>query len=276
LTFLDNRIFQTRIEGIADFALLGRTFVLAVPGRGLFSLSFERNELVEWTGVDLFPEKITGLPPDRLVTAHRDGSIKVWDSLEKKVWAFESGMSSLTALAVDPAGRIYGGDKTGKLRQWDFENGTARNYPGSAAGVRFLRYYPLGKLLAVEDGMAGSGSGLLRILDFAALTVRSIPLPPGQTVNGINVYHDGRIITATSGSTGEIAGLRKNLLVLSPGESRCVILPLCGHAGGTTDCLTMGPKIITCGPDADGAPSLRVWGSEHFVRTELSKLFIRP
>jgi len=274
LTFLDNRVFHTRIEGIADFALLGRTFVLSVPGQGLFSLSFERDELVEWQGVDLYPEKITGLPPDRLVTAHRDGSIRVWDSLEKKVMAFDAGMTPLTALAVDQAGRIFGADKTGKLRQWDLEKRTVRDYSGSGAAVRFLRYYPLGKLLAVEDGPTG-GSDCLRIIDFAALTSRSIPLPPGKTVNGLNVYHDGRIIAATSGATDKDSSRRKNLLVLSPGESGCSILPMSGHAGGTKDCLTMGPKIITCGPDSDGAPSLRIWGSEFFVRTELSKLFIK-
>jgi hypothetical protein len=37
----------------------------------------------------------------------------------------------------------------------------------------------------------------------------------------------------------------------------------------------MGPKIITCGTESDGAASLRIWGSEYFVRTELSKLFIK-
>jgi len=275
LTFLDNRVFTTRIEGIADFALLGRTFVLSVPGRGLLSLSFERNELVEWKGVDLYPEKIIGLPPDRLATAHRDGSIRVWDSLEKRVFVFASQIPSLTALAADQAGRIYGGDETGRLRQWDLEKRTVRDYPGSVAAIRFLRYYPLGKLLAAEQGPAG-GSDRLRIIDFGALTVRSIPLPPGKAVNGINVYHDGRIIAATSGATDEDGSHRKNLLVLSPGDSVCSILPLSGHAGGTRDCLTMGPKIITCGPGSDGAPSLRVWGSEFFVRTELSKLFIKP
>lgn len=275
LTFLDNRIFHTRVEGISDFALLGRTFVLSIPGRGLFSLSFERNELVEWQGIDLYPEKITGLPPDSLVTSHRDGTIRVWDSLEKRVLAFDTGMPSLTALAVDQAGRIYGGDKTGKLRQWDLEKRTVREYPGSTAAVRFLRYYPLGKLLEVENALAGVRSDRLRIIDFAAQTVRSIPLPPGGTVNGINVYHDGRIIAA-AGATDEDGSLRKNLLVLSPGEVECSILPLSGHPGGTRDCLTMGPKIVTCGLEAAGAPSVRVWGSEFFVRTELSKLFIKP
>jgi hypothetical protein len=45
---------------------------------------------------------------------------------------------------------------------------------------------------------------------------------------------------------------------------------------GTKDSLTMGPKIITCGLDDGGTSSVRIWGSEFFVRTELGKLFIKP
>jgi len=276
LTFLDNRIFQTRIEGIADFTLLGRTFILAAPGRGLLSLSFERNELQEWLGGDVFPLRVVGQPPDKFVTAHQDGTIRVWDSLEKKVSAFAGGLSSLSALAVDQAGRITGGDSQGKLRQWDIEKGTVRDFSGLSGAVRFLRYYPLGKLLAAEGGRTDGGPSRLQIVDFAGLAVRSISLPPGTTVNGLNVYHDGRIIAATSAEAGEKTVRGKNLLVLSPTDSGCSIVPLSGHPAGTKDCLTMGPKIITCGLDSGGAPSVRIWGSEFFVRTELSKLFIKP
>jgi len=276
LTFLDNRIFQTRIEKIVDFALLGRTFFLAVPGRGLLSLSFERNEIAEWQTGNVFPQKIVGQPPDRLVTAHQDGTIRVWDSLEKRVVVFAGQLSSVTALAVDQIGRIYGGDETGTLRQWDLERRMARDFVNSAGTVRFLRYYPLRKLLVVEDGRDSGRSSRLRIIDFAGLTVRSISVPPGKVVNGLNVYHDGRIIAATSEARGERRCREKNLLVISPGDNDCSILTLSGHAMGTKDCLTMGPKIITCGTDSGGTSSLRIWGSEFFVRTELSKLFIKP
>jgi len=95
-------------------------------------------------------------------------------------------------------------------------------------------------------------------------------------VNGINVYHNGQIIAATSEAGDERRGRQKNLLVFSPGDRGGSVLTLSGHARGTKDCLTMGPKIITCGANSDGTPSLRIWGSEFFVRTELSKLFIIP
>jgi hypothetical protein len=275
LTFLDNRLFQTQLEGISDFTLLGRTLILAVPGRRLLSLSFERNELLEWLGGDADPQKVAGNPPDKLITAHQDGTVRVWDSLEKRVLAFAGGLTPLTALAVDQAGRVYGGDSQGELRQWDIVNGTVRDLSGLSGGVRFLRYYPFGKVLAAEERQAGGRSACLEIIDLTGLTVRSIALPEGKTVNGLNVYHDGRIIAATSDGRRRSKEPAKNLVVLSPGENDCRFLSLSGHPGGAKDCLTMGPKIITCGTDSAGTGSVRIWGNEFFVRTELSKLFIK-
>ena len=271
LTFLDNRVFATRVEGAADFALLGRTFYLASPGRGLVSLSFERSEIVEWPAGGTPIERVAGLPPDRLVTAHRDGTVRVWDFLEKRVLAFDGGLTSLSALAVDQAGRVYAGDRSGGLWRWDLERRTATDISGAAGAYRFLRSYPLGKLLTVEGEGPEGWPARMRILDFASLTSRAIPVPEGAVVSGINVYHDGRIIAATRGTDRG-----RNLLVFSPAEPGCPVLALSGHDRGTEDCLTMGPKIITCGADLDGRPSVRIWGSDFFVRTELSKLFIKP
>jgi hypothetical protein len=270
LTFLDNRLFQTTIEGVSDFALLGRTLYLVSPDRGLVSLSFERNEVVDWTPGDVPIERIAALPPDRLVTSHRNGTVRIWDFLERELLAFDSGLASPAALAVDQAGRIYAGDEEGTLRRWDLGRKTVADVSGPAGACHFLRYYPFGKLLAVERGRTGGPPARLRILDFASFDCRSILVPSGAVVNGVNVYHDGRIIAGT-----ETAGRGKSLLVFSPAEPGCPVLALSGHDRGTKDCLTMGPKIVTCGEGPEGRPSVRVWGSDFFVRTELSKLFIR-
>jgi hypothetical protein len=259
------------MEGVSDLALLGRTFYLALPGRGLVSLSFERNEIVDWTTGDAPLKRIAALPPDKLITAHGDGTLRVWDFLEKRVLAVKGGLTSLTALTVDQAGRICAGDENGKLRRWDLERKTVMEVSGSGEAVHFLRYYPLGKLLAVENRRSGGKPARFRILDFTALTTRSISAPPDTVVNGVNVYHDGRVIAGTQN-----VGREGNLLILSPSEPGCPMLALSGHAMGTKDCLTMGPKIITCGQDLGGHPSIRIWGSDFYVRTELSKLFIKP
>jgi WD40 repeat protein len=275
LTFLDNRIFQTDIKGISDLALLGRTFFMAVPGRGLLGLSFERNEATEWPGGNAFPLKIVSSPPDRLITAYQDGTIRVADFLEKRVLAFPSRLSPLSALAVDQRGRIYGGGRDGQLRQWDLEKKTTRVIAGSAGPIRLLRRYPSGRILTVEDSTSEDRPAFFRIFDPAELTIRMIPVPTGLTVKGISVYLDGRIIVGGSFPPDRHGDHKKSLFVLSPRTNDCSSLALNGHGKETKDCLAMGPKIVTAGTGIDGRSSVRVWGSAFFVRTELGKLFIK-
>ncbi len=275
LTFLDNRIFQTAIEGIADLDLLGRTFYLAVPGRGLLGVSFERNEITEWPAKADSPLRVVGSPPDRLITAYQDGTIRVWDFLEKKTLVFPGRLTPLRALAVDLYGRIYGGSETGQWRQWDLEKKTARDIGGPANPIRLIRRYPAGKILAVEDSGSEAEPSLVRIFDPAGLSIRTISVPSGLTVNGISVYLDGRIIAGCSHPPGRQEAGAKNLLVISPRANDCSVLALSAHGGETKDCLAMGPKIITAGTDSSSRSSVRIWGSAFFVRTELGKLFIK-
>ncbi|MGB7294251.1 MAG: hypothetical protein WBC70_01555 [Candidatus Aminicenantales bacterium] len=275
LTFLDNRIFQTTVEGIADLTVLGRTFYLAVPGRGLIGLSFERNEITEWpVGADS-PWRVVSAPPDRVITAGPDGTVRVWDFLEKKILAFSGRINSLSALAVDQRGHIYGGTENGQLRQWDLERALARDISGLAGPIRFIHRYPSGKILAVEEGASEARPSRLHIFDPAGSIIRTIHAPSGLKVNGVDVYLDGRIIAGGSLSPDGCRARGKNLCIFSPGENECSMQSLSGHGRETTDCLAVGPKLLTSGVEADGRPSVRVWGSEFFVRTELGKLFIK-
>jgi hypothetical protein len=276
LTFLDNRIFQTAMKGIADLALLGRTFYLAVPGRGLLGLSFERNEITEWPGGDAFPLRIVSFPPDRLIAAYQDGTIRVMDFLEKRVLVFPGRLPLIRALGVDQGGRIYGGGEAGQLRQWDLKRKTVRDIGSSAGPIRFIRRYPSGKILAVEDGASEARPALLRIFDPVHHTIKTIPAPSGLTVKGISVYLDGRIIAGGSLPPGRPEGREKSLFIFSLPTNDCSVLAMSGHGKETKDCLAMGPKIITAGIDTDGRSSVRIWGSAFFVRTELGKLFIKP
>jgi HEAT repeat protein len=276
LTFLDNRIFRTSVEGASNLALLGRTLYLAVPGRGLLRLSFEQNDIIAIKTTDPFILKVVPLPPDRVVTAHQDGTVRVWDFLDQKVLALSSGLPEISALAVDQSGRIHAGGEDGRIKRWDLDKKTAHVISGPTNTVGCLHFYPFGKILAVEGGGPGKTPPSLRIIDFENEIVQIIPAPAGGTPNGINVYYDGRII-AGFGDAGTAAGPTiKNLFIISPREDGCSYLALSGHPGGTQDCLAMGPKIITCGMESDGRSAMRVWGSDFFVKTERGKLFIKP
>lgn len=276
LTFLDNRIFQTSLGDIADVALLGRTLYLAVPGRGFLSLSFERNEIAEIKNKEALPTKIASFPPDKIITAYEDGHIRVWDFLDKKIFAFASHLSRISSLAVDQRGRIYAGGKDGDLSQWDLEEKKKKNIEGLENTVRFLRLYPYGKILAVEEDIKKSSGPILKIIDFEKNIIRAIQAPLSKKMSGVNVYYDGRIIAGFCGPEKKKGRQERNLLIISPKEDVCMFMALTGHGMGTKDCLAMGPKIITCGMETDGLPTIRLWGSELYVKTELGKLLIKP
>jgi WD40 repeat protein len=276
LAFLDNRIFQTPMGNISDIALLGRTLYLAVPGRGLLSLSFERNEIVEFHDDLVAPSKIASFPPDTIITAHGSGLLRVWNFLEKKTTTFASHLPQVSSLAADETGKIYAGGENGQLRLWDLEQSEMRTVEGGENAVRFLRLYPHGKILAAEESGAKNPLAALKIIDFQKNTVKTIPAPTGGKISGVNVFYDGRIIAGISDHEEQGGAPEKNLLILSPKKEACTSIALTGHPRGTTDCLAMGPKIVTCGVEADGLSAIRIWGSELFVKRELGKLLIKP
>jgi HEAT repeat protein len=276
LTFLDNRIFYAAVGQVTDFALLGRTFYIARPDGELVSLSFERNEFAGIARVESAPLKVAAFPPDRVITAHADGRVRVWDFLEKKSWSFAAGCGAVAALAVDQRGKIYAAGECGSLLRYDLEARRRKKTDGHRGAIRCVRPYPLGRVLVVEGSGEGGSSQALRLFDFERGEAQTMQIPTGRKASGVNVYYDGRVVACFAEAAGEPSGREGSLLIVSPRADGCSYLALSGHPRGTHDCLAMGPKIITCGIEADGRAAARVWGSELFVRTELGKLFIKP
>lgn len=276
LTFLDNRLFATEFRDILDSALLGRRFFLSDPENGLFFISFERNEISRMGGIGLPPVKITVYPPDKIMTADANGVIRVWDLLEEKVIAFESGLESITSLAVDNSERLYASGEDGSIRQWQLEKSKVRIFVGFENSITLIRPYLRGKFLAIEESPVPTLFSTLRIMDPGKKDCRVIRVGAGQKLNNISVYYDGRLIAGLSSRDELESGDGKSLLVITPGEDSCQLATLSGHRNGTKDCLVMGPKIITCGLEEKGRRAIRVWANELFVKTELSRLFIRP
>jgi hypothetical protein len=51
---------------------------------------------------------------------------------------------------------------------------------------------------------------------------------------------------------------------------------LSGHGAETHDCVSMGPRIVTCGTETSGERTLRIWGTATYVAKELGKLRLMP
>jgi HEAT repeat protein len=276
LTFLDYRIFQTMIEDkISELSLLGRNIFLTIPGRGFLCLSFERNEVIEFPDSSLAPLRIAASPPDRLITAHEDGLIRVWDFLEKRILTLASNVQPVRALAADPRGLIYAAAAQ-SLWQWDLDKKKLRRTGEFEGLTRLIRPYHQGKIVAVEEADNESSITSLKMIDFESKITRTIPTPLPSRISSLTVTSDGRIIAGLCSLRERKDGQSGTLVIFTPQEEACLVASLSGHGSETSDCLAMGPKIITSGLEADGSASIRVWGGEFFVRTELGKLRIKP
>ena len=64
--------------------------------------------------------------------------------------------------------------------------------------------------------------------------------------------------------------------MLDPRAGYCQSKMLGDHAIETRDCLTMGPRIITCGDENGTENTLRIWGTETYVKQECDKFKIMP
>ena len=280
ITFLDNRVFHTFSGMCRDLALLGRDLFLITEKGELLNISFERNE-ISFIGKAGSPAlSITSFPGDRIITGHEDGSIRVFDFLKKKVSILKGPWSPVVSLAVDHHGRVYSGSPDRTLKRWDLENGKVKIMGGLESTPLHLRRYSEERLLAstqpdTSPGGPRENSGpRARIIGFDQETSSVFRLPFRNPISGARVSFDGRIIASLSRLQKE--DKKGSLVIISPGNEESTFVIIGGHGLETRDCLIMGPKIITCGLDSENESSIRIWGTEFYVRMELEKLSLQP
>ncbi len=282
LTFLDNRILYTFVEKSTDIELLGRDIFLINHRGEITGVSFERNEITELGRTDSPALSIVSFPKDKIITGHKDGSIRIWDFLNKSVLILEGHREPVLSLAMDYCGRIYSGSKDQTLRQWDMEKGKVKIAENLGGNLSLIKLYPQGRILAVSESN-GSAYKLkenfvdkIIIIDYKNETSQVIPSPFKKTISSIIVYFDGRIFAGLSPLKRKNKERDGNLVIISPKEDGFGYRALSGHSMETKGCLAVGPKIITCGREAPENYSIRLWGTEFYVRMELSKLFLQP
>lgn len=216
---------------------------------------------------------VAALPPRRLVTGHRDGRLAVWD-LDAALTAELPGFGArLLAVAADRRGRVYAASDDGSVRVWDLVRGELRTL-GNLPGVpQQIAPYPDGRLAvallceptkedteiatALVDHDSGDGE-LLRVGKGKAAC--------------LTTYPDGRLFIGTLP-----VGHEGTLVVVDPRPGFSSVTWISGHAAGTTCCLTMGPRIITCGQESDGERSVKIWGTASYVQQERTRQeFLSP
>jgi WD40 repeat protein len=281
MTFLDNRIFHTLSENNRDMALLGRDIFLINEKGELVNVSFERNE-ISIIGTPRSPAlSITSFPGDRIITGHEDGSIRVYDFLKKQLFVLMGHRTPVISLAMDHYGRVYSGSPDNSLKRWDPEKGEVKSIDKLDGVPMRLSLYPQDRMLTITQGDNSllnpkeNSANKVRIIDFNKEGSRVLRMPFRNSFSGVKVNFDGRIIAGLLRLQKQREKESSRLAIISPGKENCYYTTIDGHSLETRDCLIMGPKIITCGRDNANEFSIRIWGSEFYVRMKSEKLALQ-
>jgi WD40 repeat protein len=274
LTFLDNRILHTDIGKSSGITLLGRK-IFSINNKGeMIAVDFERKEKITFSKTDSPPLVSTALATDKMVTGHKDGSIRIYDFKEGFVRVLEGHNRPITALASDYFGRIYSACSEPFLKKWDLEKGEVIDIKGFTGNISRLEFFSMRKILVVKERDSrgvkeGNNLEDVVILDLEDLTFQSFTSPVQKKMSSVHVHFDGRIIGTFPSSDKET---NTTLVLISPGQDSWEFQNLDSHEKETKGCLIMGPKLITCGTELDGSSTVRLWGTDIYVRTELNKL----
>jgi WD40 repeat protein len=269
ITFLDNRIFYTFQEHMNFICLLGRD-ILLLNGKGeVLILSFEKNEIIRLEGTGFPVCSLAAFPKDRAITGHKDGSICIWALTDKSLQKIKAHSGPVFSLATDHWGRIYSMGRDHFLKQWDLKQGTVSAAAFPDERILCISPYTGNKIMALSD------HSTIHILDFKDGEQTSVFSPIAKPLTGCKANGDGRFFTIIN-ETGKNKSARPISLpaLFSPSRNGFSFQILNGHRQGTHDCLAMGPKLITCGKESSQEHSIRIWGTDHHVRTALTKLEI--
>jgi HEAT repeat protein/WD40 repeat protein len=274
LTFLDNRILHTDVGKSTGITLLGRKIFSISNKNEMTVVDFERKEKIKFSKTDSPPLISTALGTDKIVTGHRDGSIRISDFKEGSVRVLEGHSQPVAALASDYYGRVYSASSDLLLKKWDLEKGEVMEITGFAGKITQIKLFPMRKILVVtERDLRGAKEENrledMIILDLEDLTFQSFPSPMQKKLSSVHVHFDGRIFGAYSFPNKKA---NTTLALISPNKDSWEYKHLDSHQKATKGCLIMGPKLMTCGTELDGSSTVRIWGTDAYVRTELNKL----
>ena len=281
LTLLDNRIFYTFTGDNRDLTLLGRDIFLVDNKGEMTNISFERNEKVKFRYSVSPITAIASFPREKIITGHKDGTIRIWDFLNQYLLILEGHHQPISSLAVDYYGRIYSGSVDHTLKRWDIEKRRSTIVENLTEPVTLIKIFPQQRILALTEADDSPGTekeiagSKIRILDFNEGISQVIHSPFENKFNSINAYFDGRIMATLSSSKKETAQRRGGLIIISTSKNLSYYKLLAGHRSQTKDCLVMGPRIITCGVETSENHTLCLWGTEFYVRMESGKFLLR-
>jgi|Deesub1362A_J573_1020465.scaffolds.fasta_scaffold00563_7 HEAT repeat protein len=278
-SFIGNHLFLLPEIEVVDYTLLRRIFYFIDSKGRLFSYSFERNEFTQFDP-DLPPVScLSALPPDILITGHHDGSVRLWETNQKKVKIFNLSESSITVSFIDYFRRLLVGDAKGTLFMIDgsddfrcFKQGTEHTFLVAGA------YGPGRMLLLSRSNKYTQNSTPCYAFSLVKLSREKSLLyflPERMEPRRFSAIRDGRVLVSGQLPEESKSDNRPGIFLLDFQGKRLSIQGIFGHERESYDVIAMGPKILTCGEDRDGY-HLKIWGAKEYARIEAQKLLIQP
>ena len=267
---LNDRIIYTQVfkNKPVGIAITGEKICSLDVGGNLRIASFHDNSITDIIMNAPLACSIISNHSNLIITGHHDGSIRTWDINLAQVRILNNHNSAVSALAIDRHGRIFSGSINGELRIWDIKENRVRVFLLPESPIGAIDMYPDGRIaIGISENKIG-------ILNFETGNCQIVKNDSQGTINAINAYFDGRIIVGMKSSDDNDTD--GNLTIHDPRPDIQRYKVLGGHRIETRDCLTMGPRIITYGRESDSEYTLRIWGTESYVKTESEKLKLLP
>ncbi len=148
---------------------------------------------------------------ERIATGGADGAIKIWDTASsQELWTLRGHTKNVTCVTFSPDGcRLASSSSDQTVKIWDATaNPEAITWRGAAGPVARIAFFPDGYRLLVAGNIedaAGRVRHRLTILD-TAQDMRDTTLDDanvserGQTIDGVAIRRDGRLVAAASQS----------------------------------------------------------------------------
>jgi hypothetical protein len=282
LVGFNDRAFYARPHGsaVACLAVAGHRLYSAGGDGKIKVTAFDRNTITE-LGAPASPVTALAACRDgRLISGHLDGSVRIWDTKTATVTVADPDAGPVSSLAVDRRGWLYLGGTEGRVCVVDPRAPTARLVDLSGAPVTVVAPYIDGRVaIGVSRAVSPDACGAPReaeilLADPASGRSRVLRMVSAEHLISVHVYFDGRLVVGFS-SVSE-SGPRGGLAVVAPGPDGATCAILGGHGAEIRDCLTMGPRIITCGSENDDRHTLKIWGTASYVAAEHAKASLLP
>ncbi len=278
LTGLDDHIFYTNThrKKVVGLAIVGENICSIDTDGELKITSFYKNTITSLGTSNSSPCSIASDRASQIIIGHSDGTIRILDIQSKQVKILKGNGSAVLSMAIDRYGRIYSGSDDGELRVWDIGNNRVKIFKGHKTPISTIGINPDGRIVTgtkvSDDFKKGEHirGAEIRIIDSKTDICKTFHICDIGVINAINVYFDGRIIAGIKTQENQSSGC--NLIIADPRLDFCQYKILTGHRIETRDCITMGPRIITCGSDSNLEHTLRIWGTEFYVKIEHEKL----